>query len=275
MGARLPEWFVSDPTWNGPSPNKHSPVPLYYQLAETIEAQIAAGDLRPGDRLPSERDLATHAGISRMTARQALTWLAERGAVEVRHGVGTFVAQPKLTSDPLHLLGFTEQMMATGGTVSSTVLAQEVLPAPAPVATALGIAPGTAVVRVMRLRSLNDVPMLLETSCFPHALCAGIEHHDLSHRSLYALLDADYGIRLTHAQQTVEAVAANAFESELFGIEPGAPMLLLEGVASTSDGVAGEFFKAVYRGDRFKLALRATEAEPAEGAGLPVDLVLT
>jgi GntR family transcriptional regulator len=267
---------VADIIWNGPSPNKQSPVPLYYQLAEAIEARIATGEWRPGDRLPAERDLAAQAGISRMTARQALTWLAERGAIEVRHGVGTFVAQPKLTSDPLHLLGFSEQMMATGGTVASAVLAQEVIPAPGAVATALRLDPGTDVVRIMRLRSLNGTPVLLETSYFPHALCAGIEHRDLTHRSLYALLDADYGIRLTHAQQTVEAVAANAFESGLFGIEPGSPMLLLVGVASTKDGVAGEYFKAAYRGDRFKFALRAVDpAMEASEAALPIGLVLT
>ena len=267
---------MPDITWNGPSPNKQSPVPLYYQLAEAIEARIAAGEWQPGDRLPAERDLAAQAGISRMTARQALTWLARRGAIEVRHGIGTFVAQPKLTSDPLHLLGFTEQMMATGGTVTSAVLAQEVIAAPAAVAIALRLDPGTDVVRIMRLRSLDDTPMLLETSYFPHARCAGIERHDLSHRSLYALLDSEYGIRLTHARQTVEAVAANAFESGLFGIEPGAPMLLLEGVASTHEGEAGEHFKAAYRGDRFKFALRAAETETAaEGAALPIGLVLT
>ena len=267
---------MTDITWDGPAPNKQIPVPLYYQLAEAIEARIAAGEWRPGDRLPAERDLATQAGISRMTARQALAWLANRGAIEVRHGVGTFVAQPKLTSDPLHLLGFTEQMMATGGTVSSTVLAQEVIPAPGSVATALQLEAGAPVVHIMRLRSLNGTPMLLETSSFPHATCAGIEHHDLTHSSLYALLERDYGIRLTHARQTVEAVAANAFESGLFGIEPGSPMLLLEGVALTSDGMAGEYFKAVYRGDRFKFALRAAEARSlTEGAALPVNLVLT
>lgn len=267
---------MADFSWNGHTPNKQSPVPLYYQLAEIIEARIVAGDLRPGDRLPSERDLAAQAGISRMTARQALTWLAERGTIEVRHGVGTFVAQPKLTSDPLHLLSFTEQMMATGGTVSSSVLAQEVLAAPGSIATALGLPPGNDVVRIMRLRSLNETPMLLETSYFPHARCAGIEHRDLSHQSLYSLLDHEFGIRLTHAQQSVEAIGANEFESDLFGIAKGSPMLLLEGVALTSDGVAGEFFKAVYRGDRFKFALRAAEAEPASAhPALPIGLVLT
>jgi GntR family transcriptional regulator len=267
---------VADITWNGPTPNKQSPVPLYYQLAEAIEARIAAGEWQPGDRLPAERDLATQSGISRMTARQALTWLAERGAIDIRHGVGTFVAQPKLTSDPLHLLGFTDQMMATGGTVTSSVLAQEVIPAPGPVATALQLEAGAPVAHIMRLRSLNGTPMLLETSSFPHAICAGIEYHDLTHCSLYALLDTDYGVRLTHARQTVEAVGANAFESGLFGIEPGSPMLLLEGVALTSDGVAGEYFKAAYRGDRFKFALRAAEVESlTEGSALPIGLVMT
>ena len=259
-----------------PAPNKERAVPLYYQLAETIDAQITSGELQPGDRLPSERDLATKAGISRMTARQALTHLVERSVVEVRHGVGTFVAQPKLTSDPLHLLGFTEQMMATGGTVSSTVLNQEVLPAPSVIASALGSDPGGDVVRIMRLRSLNGTPLLLETSYFPYRLVAGIELRDLSSSSLYTTLEQDFGIHLAHAQQSVEAIAANSYESELFGIDKGSPMLLLEGVASTRDGTAGEFFKAVYRGDRFKFALQAVDSqEESVAAGLPINLVLT
>lgn len=261
--------------WHLALPGKKSPMPLYFQLADAIEQQIASGSLRPGDRLPSERDLAQDAGISRMTARQALTYLADRGAIDIRHGVGTFVAQPKITSDPLHLLGFTEQMMAIGGTVSSTVLAQDVISAAPSIAAVLAIGSGDPVVRIQRLRSLNDTPMLLETSFFPHRLCAGIETVDLSHRSLYATLDLDYGVRLTHAQQSVEAIAANAAESVLFGMEPGSPMLLLEGVASTATNEPGEYFKAVYRGDRFKFALRATEPAATEESALPINLVLT
>ncbi len=261
--------------WRLDLPGKQSPMPLYYQLAEAIEHQISAGLLQPGDRLPSERDLAQQAGISRMTARQALTYLAERGAIEIRHGVGTFIAHPKLTSDPLHLLGFTEQMMATGGVVTSQVLAQEVIPAPPPVARALRLQAASPVARIQRLRSLNDTPMLLETSFFPRQLCPGIEHVDLSHRSLYATLEIDYGVRLTHAQQTVEAISANAAESRLFGLERGAPMLLLEGVASTATNDPGEYFKAVYRGDRFKFELRANQPATTEEPGLPINLVMT
>lgn len=267
---------MAEMSWNGQRPDKQSPIPLYYQVAERIEARIASGELRPGDRLPSERDLAAQAGISRMTARQAIAYLVERDAIEVRHGIGAFVAQPKLTSDPLHLLGFTEQMMATGGAVSSQVLNQEVVPAPAAVANALRLEPGAGIVRILRLRSLDGSPVLLETSYFPRALVAGLEREDLASCSLYALLEHAYGLRLTHAQQTVEAIAANAYEASLFGIDKGSPMLLLEGVALTREGVAGEFFRAVYRGDRFKFALRAAEAEAAAtGPALPIDLVMT
>jgi len=261
--------------WRINLPGKQSPVPLYYQLAEAIEDQIAQGLLAPGDRLPSERDIAQQAGISRMTVRQALTYLAERGAIDSRQGVGTFVAYPKLTSDPLHLLGFTEQMMAIGGEVSSRVLGQELVPSPPPVATALRIEAGAPVVRIQRLRSLNGTPMLLETSHFPEHLVTGLESTDLSHRSLYATLDLDYGVRLTHAQQSVEAIAANTAESALFGIDHGTPMLLLEGVAWTADNDPGEYFKAVYRGDRFKFALVANEPAAAEISALPINLVMT
>lgn len=261
--------------WRMNLPGKQSPVPLYYQLAEAIEDQIAQGVLAPGDRLPSERDIAQQAGISRMTVRQALTYLAERGAIDSRQGVGTFVAYPKLTSDPLHLLGFTEQMMAIGGEVSSRVLGQELVPSPPPIATALRIEAGALVVRIQRLRSLNGTPMLLETSHFPEHLVTGLESIDLNHRSLYATLDFDYGVRLTHAQQCVEAVAANTAESALFGIDQGAPMLLLEGVAWTAENDPGEYFKAVYRGDRFKFALVANEPAAAETPALPINLVMT
>ena len=230
----------------------------------------------PGDRLPSERELADNAGMSRMTARQAVTWLVERGIVEVRHGIGTFVAQGKLTSDPLHLLGFTEQMMATGGDISSTVLGQQAGAASRSVAHELHITEGSPVVCIMRRRELNGTPMLIETSYFPHHLVQGLETRDLTHASLYAVLDTDYGIRLTHAQQTVEAIAANDFESVQLGLPKGSPMLLLQGTALTAQGIAGEFFKAVYRGDRFRFALRSVEAELTPSmAGLPIGLVLT
>ncbi|MBA3416926.1 MAG: GntR family transcriptional regulator, partial [Chloroflexia bacterium] len=110
--------------WSVLAPDKTSPVPLYHQLAEAIRERVRSGTLPPGEQLPPERELAERVGISRMTARQALAELTRDGALEVRHGVGTFVAAPKLTYDALHLLGFTEATLQHGDAARSRVLEQ-------------------------------------------------------------------------------------------------------------------------------------------------------
>ncbi len=211
----------------------------------------------PGEQLPSERELCEEAGVSRMTARQAVAYLAREGVLSVRAGIGTFVAEPKLTHDALHLLGFTEQMMRQGGTVSSTVLEQAVVTPPAAVATVLEMASGAQAVRIVRLRFADRVPLLLETSILPLSLCAGLEKEELASHSLYTVLAERYGLHLHHARQTFQATVANEYERQLFGVGPGTPMILLEGVTFTGHGRPAEYFKALYRGDRFKFTLES------------------
>ena len=255
--------------WADLIPDRQSPVPLYYQLAAAIRERIRAGALTPGDQLPAERELAERAGISRMTDRQALADLARGGDVVVRHGVGTFVAEPKLTHDALHLLGFTEEMGRAGGTVSSRVLAQEIVtPSPA-IAAALDIAQGEETVRIVRLRSAAETPLLLETSLVPRSRCPGLEHEDLERQSLYTVLELRYGYRPRAARQTIEATTASAFESELLAIAEGAPMLLLEGITTTDRGEPIEWFQAIYRADRVKIAVASQPERPSLAAAAP------
>lgn len=237
--------------------DKASPVPLYYQLAELLREEIRSGTLAPGDRLPSERELGERTGISRMTARQAISYLVRSGDLVVRPGIGTFVAEPKLAYDALHLLGFSEETMRRGGDVHSHVLEQAVVEPPASVAAQLEIAPGETATRVTRLRSSGETPLLLETSTIPTALCPGLDEADLATHSLYALIELRYNLRLATARQTLEATVANEYEAGLFGVPRGTAMLLLEGVAYERGGEPVEHFKALYRGDRLKLELRS------------------
>jgi len=267
----------SDRDWAALSPAKSSPIPLYYQLAEAIRERIRAGDLPRGRQLPSEREIADHAGISRMTARQALSYLVRDGALEVKPGVGTFVAAPKLTYDALHLLGFTEETMRHGGVVVSRVLEQVVITPPPVVAAALELGPADEAVKVVRIRSSGDTPLLLETSYLPLARCRGVEHEDLGRHSLYGLLELRYGLRLDRARQTIDATIANDYESELLMVPIGAPMLLLEGVTFTDDARPTEYFKAVYRADKITFALESRRelGGRTETAHPQVSVVLT
>jgi GntR family transcriptional regulator len=261
--------------WADLVPDRQSPVPLYYQLAAAIRERIRSGLLAPGEQLPAERELAERAGISRMTARQALADLARGGDVVSRHGVGTFVAEPKITHDALHLLGFTEEMERVGGVVRTRVLEQEIVEPPGAIAAALDLADGDATVRVVRLRSAAETPLLLETSYIPRARCPGLEREDLERQSLYAVLELRYSYRPRAARQTIEATTASAFESELLGIAEGAPLLLLEGISTTDRGVPIEWFQAIYRADRVKIAVESQPESPSTATAAPMSVMLT
>jgi GntR family transcriptional regulator len=232
--------------------NRQSPIPLYYQLAESLVEKIREGDFKPGDQLPSERELTETYGISRMTVRQGINYLMREGQLVARQGLGTFVAEPKMERDPLHLLGFTEEMMLKGVASVSQVLEQVRVVPPTRVALALGLHTGEEVIKIVRLRLSNETPLLLETVFIPTLLCPELEQEDFSSQSLYSILEKRYSLALSHAKQTLEATSATQYEGELFSVPSGTGMVLLEGVTYLNSEQPVEYFKAVYRGDRFR-----------------------
>jgi GntR family transcriptional regulator len=266
---------VTDGDWTRLALDRSSPIPLYYQLAEGIRARIRSGALPTGSQLPAERDLAERVGISRMTARQALADLVRSGDLAVRQGVGTFIAVPKLTHDALQLLGFTEEMERLAGRVCSRVIEQRVVVPSTAIAAALNLGPGEETVRIIRLRSAGEAPLLLETSYIPRAICPGLEREELGSRSLYALLELRYGHRPSVARQTIEATSASAFESELLAVAEDAPMLVLQGVTTTDGGLPVEWFQAIYRADRVKIAVESLREIRPQGLVAPLTVMLT
>ncbi|MEZ4621475.1 MAG: GntR family transcriptional regulator [Caldilineaceae bacterium] len=246
--------------------DKRSPIPLYYQLAEQLREQIEAGLLPAGTQLPPERELSEQVGISRMTARQAVAYLERAGVLEVKPGVGTFVAAPKHTYDALHLLSFTAEIMRQGGKTSSQVLEQVITTPPIRVARGLQLLSDEPVVKLVRLRFAESMPLLQETIYIPTALCPDLVENDLQTQSLYALLEAHYALRLEHTRQMLEATVANEYEASLFGIALGSPMLLLEGITYAQNEQPVEYFKAIYRGDRvrFELESRRNDFSPPQ-----------
>jgi GntR family transcriptional regulator len=235
--------------------NKNSPIPLYYQLAELLREQIRSGELKPGTQGPGERDLGEQYGISHMTVRQALQHLIREDALVAKHGVGTFVAKPKMSYDPLHVRGFTEDMLRHGARASSRVLEQAIVTPPAAIAAQLQMNAGANTTKIVRLRLSDDTPLLLETVYVPTAVFPDLMDKDLATQSLYHLLFLYYNVQLKGSQQTIEAVSANGYESELFGMEPATPMILVGGVTYDATDRPIEYFKAAYRGDRFKIQL--------------------
>jgi GntR family transcriptional regulator len=146
----------------------------YVQIEEELAERIRTGMLRPGDRIPPERELAEQMQVSRMTVRQALGRLADRGLLVRERGRGTFVSEPKLIQSLSHLNGFYDQMISQGILPSSRLLSGQEVLASAAVAQVLDLRIGEPLYKVVRLRLGGGVPLALETSFFPARLVPGL-----------------------------------------------------------------------------------------------------
>lgn len=241
--------------------NKDVPIPLYYQIKARLLEAIENGHLKPGDRVLSERELTTQFAVSRMTARQALTELENQGYLYRVQGKGTFVANPKLEQPLAGLTSFTEEMRRRGLEPAARVLAAEEVVAGRKVARALGIGESAPVYRLERLRLAGGEPMALEISHLPAAAVPGLLDRGPVEQSLYRILQERYGLRPVKAMQSLEAVAANAYEAEILHVREGTPLLLLERIARDAQDRPVEYVHSLYRGDRYRFTTELIRRE--------------
>jgi GntR family transcriptional regulator len=243
--------------------DKNSFTPMYFQIQTQLLKTITSGQLRPGDLLPSEEELSHVYGVSRMTSRQALQALKSQGFASRHKGRGTFVTQPKVEKDIAHLSGFTAEMRVLGMKATSRVLAAEAIPATAEIAARLAIGVGMPTFKLRRLRCADALPIAIEEISLSLEQYPGIQNLDFSRLSLYATLRDRYGIRLSLADEILEARAATRQEAELLEIAPRSSLLIISRTLWSVEGKPVETACSSYRGDRYRAVLRipATEVE--------------
>jgi GntR family transcriptional regulator len=232
--------------------DRSAPIPLYYQIRSRLLEMIENGQLQPGDRVPSERELTETYGVSRMTARQAVSELENQGFLVRIQGKGTFVGAPKLDQPLAGLTSFSEDMRRRGLAPGALVLAAEQIPAGRRVGQILGRSETTPIFRLERLRLADDQPMAVETAFIPVDLCPDLLGEQFEHESLYKVLRDRFGLHLVKATQRLEAVAADSYEAELLRVHEGTPLLLLERVSRDANDNPVEFVRSLYRGDRYR-----------------------
>lgn len=235
--------------------NKNSPIPIYYQLAESIQKQIDSGDLQPGESLPSEREYAEKFEISRMTARQALNQLVNNGYLYRIQGKGTFVADKKIEKPLFGITSFTEDMLARGMKPSSELLHFELIPATGYIANQLQIKEHHPVYEIKRIRLADDVPMAIETNYISANLVKGLTEQIVNH-SIYAYMENQLGLRIEQATQTIESSIAEPIEAQSLQIKPGVPVMRIQRTAYLHDGTPAEYVISSYRADRYKFMVQ-------------------
>ena len=236
--------------------------PRYLQVARALEEAVECGEYLPGSALPAERELAVRLGVSRVTVRQAIAQLVERGLVVRRHGSGTFVAprrQEERIQHPLsRLTSFTEDMQARGLKAGGRVLSFAAGHPSAQEAMTLGLSPGQRVYRVRRLRTANGEALAVEESILSAQRLGELHASDLQDVSLYAMLQSR-GASPVRALRQLRAVNADEDLAGLLGVPLGSALLATERVAWDAAGRAVELARAHYRGDRYDFVMELRE----------------
>jgi len=208
--------------------------------------------LAVGDAIPSERQLSTDLGVSRLTVRAALDELVRDGLLVKRRGSGTFVSEPKIAQE-LTMTSFTEDMRRRGMVPASRTLDLRVVPAGAHLGRLLKVSPSEPVVVITRLRLADRETMAIETLHVRESLIPGLTSADIEQRSFYELLEERYGITTSSGTQTIEPTVTNEEESAALGVPLHSPAFLFERTTRMRSGDVVEYVRSIYRGDRYRL----------------------
>jgi GntR family transcriptional regulator len=234
--------------------NHRNGTPVYKKIQNAIRKRIDGAELRPGDAVTSERELARIHKVSLMTARHALAGLEREGIVERRRGAGTFVSSPKIHFNKL--MSYTEHMSSRGLAPKSRVLVAKIVQDEQEVAARLSLPAGAPLVKIERLRLTEEDPFALETCYLPAAEFSALTTAPLGRGSLFSTLEHDFGVELAYADEEVDATAADANVAQMLGVHKSAPALRIRQVIYSTKGKATMYVVGYYRSERHTLFIR-------------------
>lgn len=238
--------------------DKSRPIPLYYQVKESLLEKIKSNQFKVGDLIPSESELQEEYNVSRITIRRAIQELVQEGHLYTRQGRGTFVSRPKVSQELNLITSWAETMAAMGMRPETKRIEYFVEPAPVNIARLLNIPIGDKVYRIERLRYADGEPTCIMTNYLSPAVVPGLLDKGLKSESLYETLEKHYSIVLSRAEETVEAKAAKASEAELLNIKRGAPLLCATRVTYDITDRPVEVVISITRADRYSYKIRMT-----------------
>lgn len=231
------------------------------RVSRELNDAIQRGIYAPGTRLPGERALAEQLHVSRSTVRAALEWLEEQGRISRSAQRGWFVPSPTVGEPPSTLQSFTEMARLRGHVATATVLERARRSASIEEAEKLGIAPGSEVLTLVRLRGMNTTPICVDTNVIPFPAAAPLMDVDLSDRSLYETLETLCSVNIYRSAYSVQADAASAEIASLLNIATGAPVLVGREIAYDREGLPVLIGANTYRGDAYRFEADLFRAE--------------
>jgi GntR family transcriptional regulator len=243
--------------------------PLYQRLADHLLAHVAQGRLRPGDRLPTESDLMREHRMSRITVRQALEVLRQRGLVERYAGRGTFVTRSPGAA--VWTLETVEDVAQAGAQTDIKIFSWKLVRTLPPLVERQLALAGRSAYRLRAVRSSGGIPLYYEDLYVRADVGRRLRREDLDRATVLELIDTKLGIPLMRGIEEVSAGVAEPTLARRLGVRAGAPTLILDIVYFDAARRPVVYVKAWYRADRFtrrnELRRRTAPADPDPRSG--------
>lgn len=217
--------------------NRAASETLHAGVSNYIRSKIYAKEWGPNKRIPSEHELMAEFQVSRGTVRKAIKTLADEGLLKQEHGRGTFVCQPHIEHPGGERpFSFAESLKEQGIAFTTKVVFKRRIPATAEVAVHLKIAEGDPVLRLRRVRSVGEKPIMVLDSWTPICRCPGIEDMPLETMSLFDAVEACSGGHIAHSNMAYSARAAGQELALVMDVSENSPVLNLEQLIMLEDG---------------------------------------
>ena len=224
---------------------------LFIQLKDLILQRIDSGELKPNDKLPSERALSEDYRISRVTVRQALNDLVQGGTITKRHGKGYFVASPEKIEYRLDsLLGFIEEFAIKKMKCETSILRREFIDPPGAVREVLDIRNNEKVFLLTRLIVVEGEPLAIDYTYLPPNVASLLDGMNLDNGILYRIFEKN-NYKLTTADQWISAGKPTAEEAGLLGKKKGEPVLIICRKTRVEGNAVLDYSRTIYRADRY------------------------
>lgn len=239
--------------------NEKSVIPLYYQLIEILKEKIKDGTWAEDLKIPSERELMEIYSVSRSTVRKALNELMIEGLIYKKQGIGTFVSQSKFKQNLIGELSFKQQAISQGLLPNSDVVYAELeTTLPDRISNIFNLNSHESAFKIIRVRLIDDIPLILETLYIPYKNAPKILKQDLESMAVFEYLEDDCEFKFTHSTLDIEPIITTEFEAGYLDVGIGQPALSLERVIY-SDNKAIVIQKRIMRGDRGKFSFTLGE----------------
>ena len=221
--------------------------PLYRQIKALMTQSLQRAEWRPGEAIPSEMELAARFRVSQGTVRKAIDELAAENLLVRRQGKGTFVATHAEAQVQFRFLRLIPDSGEQGGMARHLIDCKRQR-VPAEIGRALGLAAGDPALRVRRVLSFRDTPVVLDDIWLPAALFKGLTVERLTAHPgpMYGLFESEFGVRMIRAEEKIRAVAADASSASLLALAEGAPLLSVERLSRTYGDKPVELRRGLY-----------------------------